>query len=140
MKEEKKPRFKRILLKLSGEAFLGNQNYGIDLNYLKVLSTYIKEIHALNVETAIVVGGGNIWRGRDAKEIGMEDATADYIGMLATIMNALALQTVLEGFALEVRVQSAIQVQELAEPYIRRRAIRHLEKGRIVIFAGGTAS
>ncbi|HXK70889.1 MAG TPA: UMP kinase, partial [Caldisericia bacterium] len=112
MKEEKKPRFKRILLKLSGEAFLGNQNYGIDLNYLKVLSTYIKEIHALNVETAIVVGGGNIWRGRDAKEIGMEDATADYIGMLATIMNALALQTVLEGFALEVRVQSAIQVQE----------------------------
>ena len=126
MKEEKKPRFKRILLKLSGEAFLGNQNYGIDLNYLKVLSTYIKEIHALNVETAIVVGGGNIWRGRDAKEIGMEDTTADYIGMLATIMNALALQTVLEGFALEVRVQSAIQVQELAEPYIRRRAIRHL--------------
>jgi len=140
MKEEKKPRFKRILLKLSGEAFLGNQNYGIDLNYLKVLSTYIKEIHALNVETAIVVGGGNIWRGRDAKEIGMEDATADYIGMLATIMNALALQTVLEGFALEVRVQSAIQVQELAEPYIRRRAIRHLEKGRIVIFAGSTGS
>lgn len=140
MKQENEPRFKRVLLKLSGEAFQGNQNYGIDLNYLKILSKYLKDIHSLNVELAIVVGGGNIWRGRDAKKIGMEDATADYIGMLATIMNALALQTVLEASGLEVRVQSAIQVQELAETYIRRRAIRHLEKGRIVIFAGGTGS
>lgn len=140
MKEENKPRFKRILLKLSGEAFLGNQPYGIDLDYLRALSVYIKEIHEFKVEMAIVVGGGNIWRGREASKFGMEEATADYIGMLATIMNALALQTVLEASGLQVRVQSAIQVQELAEPYIRRRAIRHLEKGRIVIFAGGTGS
>ncbi len=138
--EGSKPRFKRILLKLSGESFLGNQSYGIDLDYLKILSKYIKEINDLGIENAIVVGGGNIWRGRDASQYGMEVATADYIGMLATIMNALALQTVLEANGLEVRVQSAIQVQELAEPYIRRRAIRHLEKGRIVIFAGGTGS
>jgi uridylate kinase len=138
--EDSKPRFKRILLKLSGESFLGNQSYGIDLDYLKILSKYIKEINDLGIENAIVVGGGNIWRGRDASQYGMEIATADYIGMLATIMNALALQTVLEANGLEVRVQSAIQVQELAEPYIRRRAIRHLEKGRIVIFAGGTGS
>ena len=140
MKEESKPRFKRILLKLSGEAFQGNQNYGIDLNYLKTLSKYIKEMKNLQLEIAIVVGGGNIWRGRDASSFSMEEATADYIGMLATIMNALALQTALEAEGLHVRVQSAIQVQELAEPYIRRRAIRHLEKGRIVIFAGGTGS
>lgn len=138
--EGSKPRFKRILLKLSGESFLGNQSYGIDLDYLKILSKYIKEINDLGIENAIVVGGGNIWRGRDAFQYGMEIATADYIGMLATIMNALALQTVLEANGLEVRVQSAIQVQELAELYIRRRAIRHLEKGRIVIFAGGTGS
>lgn len=138
--EDSKLRFKRVLLKLSGESFLGNQSYGIDLDYLKILSKYIKEINNLGVENAIVVGGGNIWRGRDASKYGMDVATADYIGMLATIMNALALQTVLEANGLEVRVQSAIQVQELAETYIRRRAIRHLEKGRVVIFAGGTGS
>lgn len=136
----KTPRFKRVVLKLSGESFQGNKGYGIDIDYVREISSYIKKIHELNIELGIVVGGGNIWRGRDAANYGMEQATADYIGMMATIMNSLALQSVLESIDLPVRVLSAIQVQQLAEPYIRRRAIRHLEKGRIVIFAGGTGS
>ncbi|MDD4663135.1 MAG: UMP kinase [Caldisericia bacterium] len=135
-----KPRFKRILLKLSGEAFQGKKEFGIDIDYLKELSGYLKQIHELNVEMGIVVGGGNFWRGRDATSLGMDQATADYIGMTGTIMNALALQASLESIHTQVRVLSAIQVQQLAEPYIRRRAIRHIEKGRIVIFAGGTGS
>jgi uridylate kinase len=137
---ESKPRFKRILLKLSGEAFQGKKEFGIDIDYLKELSTYLKRIHELHVEMGIVVGGGNFWRGRDATSLGMEQATADYIGMTGTIMNALALQASLESIHSQVRVLSAIQVQQLAESYIRRRAIRHIEKGRIVIFAGGTGS
>jgi len=136
----KTPRFKRVVLKLSGESFQGSKGYGIDIDYVRELSAYIKKIHELNIELGIVVGGGNIWRGRDAANYGMEQATADYIGMMATIMNSLALQSVLESIGLPVRVLSAIQVQQLAEPYIRRRAIRHLEKGRIIIFAGGTGS
>jgi uridylate kinase len=138
--ESQKPRFKRILLKLSGEALQGKKEFGIDIDYLREFSRYIKQIRELSVDVAIVVGGGNIWRGRDAAGYGIETATADYIGMLATIMNALTLQSILETEGIHVRVQSAIQVQELAETYIRRKAIRHLEKGRVVIFAGGTGS
>jgi uridylate kinase len=138
--ESQKPRFKRILLKLSGEALQGKKEYGIDIDYLREFSRYIKQIRELSIDVAIVVGGGNIWRGRDAAGYGIETATADYIGMLATIMNALTLQSILETEGIHVRVQSAIQVQELAETYIRRKAIRHLEKGRVVIFAGGTGS
>jgi uridylate kinase len=135
-----KPRFKRILLKISGEAFQGKKEFGIDIDYLKVLSGYLKQIHDLKVEMGIVVGGGNFWRGREATLVGMDQASADYIGMTGTIMNGLALQASLESMDVPVRVLSAIQVQQLAEPYIRRRAIRHIEKGRIVIFAGGTGS
>jgi len=137
---ESKPRFKRILLKLSGEAFQGKKEFGIDIDYLKVLSGFLKQIHDLHVEMGIVVGGGNFWRGRDATLVGMDQASADYIRMTGTIMNGLALQASLESLGVPVRVLSAIQVQQLAEPYIRRRAIRHIEKGRIVIFAGGTGS
>ena len=138
--ESLNPCFKRILLKLSGEALQGKKEFGIDIDYLKEFSSYIKKIRELNIDVAIVVGGGNLWRGRDAAGYGIETATADYIGMLATIMNALTLQSVLESEGIHVRVQSAIQVQQLAEVYIRRKAIRHLEKGRVVIFAGGTGS
>ena len=137
---KQKPRFKRILLKISGEAFQGKKEFGIDIDYLKVLSGFLKQIHDLHVEMGIVVGGGNFWRGRDATLVGMDQASADYIGMTETIMNGLALQASLESLGVPVRVLSAIQVQQLAEPYIRRRAIRHIEKGRIVIFAGGTGS
>lgn len=136
----KTPRFKRVLLKLSGESLQGKKGYGIDIDYIRDVSVYLKRIHDLGIELAIVVGGGNFWRGRDASSYGMEQATADHIGMVATLMNALALQSALESLDLPVRVQSAIQVQQLAEPYIRRRAIRHLEKGRIVIFGGGTGN
>ncbi|MCO5141957.1 MAG: UMP kinase [Oligoflexia bacterium] len=135
-----KPAYKRILLKLSGEALAGNRGFGVDLNILKTLAEDIREIHQLGVEIAIVIGGGNLFRGMQASESGMDRASADYMGMLATVMNALAIQDALEKINVYTRVQSAIEMQEIAEPYIRRRAERHLEKARVVIFAAGTGN
>ena len=135
-----KPVFKRIVLKLSGEALQGNLGYGIDYNVLISIARQIKEVKSLGVEMAIVIGGGNIFRGIAGSTKGMDRASADYMGMLATVLNALALQDALEKNGVFTRVQSAIEMEELAEPYIRRRAIRHLEKGRVVIFAGGTGN
>ena len=135
-----KPIFKRVVLKLSGEALQGASDYGIDYNVLLSIARQIKDIKKLGVEVAIVIGGGNIFRGIAGSTKGMDRASADYMGMLATVINALALQDALEKNGVFTRVQSAIQMQELAEPYIRRRAIRHLEKGRAVIFAGGTGN
>lgn len=135
-----KPIFKRVVLKISGEALQGNLGYGIDYNVLVSISRQIREVKALGVEVAIVIGGGNIFRGVAGSTKGMDRASADYMGMLATVINALALQDALENNSVHTRVQTAIQMQELAEPYIRRRAIRHLEKGRAVIFAGGTGN
>ena len=137
---EAKPRYKRILLKLSGEALAGEQGYGIDPAVLERLAQEIRTIHDLAVETAIVIGGGNIFRGLHASANGMDRASADYMGMLATVINGLALQGTLERAGLMTRCQSAIDMPAVAEPYIRRRAIRHLEKGRIVIFAAGTGN
>jgi uridylate kinase len=137
---EAKPRFKRILLKLSGEALAGELGYGIDPAVLDRLVQEIRTIHDLEVETAIVIGGGNIFRGVQASASGMDRASADYMGMLATVINGLALQGTLERAGLITRCQSAIDMPAVAEPYIRRRAIRHLEKGRIVIFAAGTGN
>jgi uridylate kinase len=134
------PRYKRILLKLSGEALMGSQGYGIDHAVLDVITSEVKEICNLGVEVAIVIGGGNIFRGLSGAAKGMERASADYMGMLATVLNALALQNVLENKGVVTRVQSAIEMRELAETYIRRRAVRHLEKGRVVIFAAGTGN
>ncbi|HPP30835.1 MAG TPA: UMP kinase [Soehngenia sp.] len=130
--------YKRIILKLSGEALAGNNGMGIDLDTIKGISYQIKKIHDLGVEVAIVVGGGNFWRGRSSKD--MDRATSDYMGMLGTMMNALALQDALEKIGVITRVQSAIEMRQIAEPYIRRRAIRHLEKGRVVIFGAGTGN
>ena len=132
--------YKRILLKLSGEALMGERQYGIDPAMLKLVASQIKTVLNLEVQAAVVVGGGNIFRGSEASQQGMERATADYAGMLATIINALALQQALEDAGVTVRTQSAITVQAVAEPYIRRRAIRHLEKGRAVLFAAGTGN
>jgi len=132
--------YNRILLKLSGEALMGDQSYGIDSDTLSFIADQIKNVLDMGTETAVVVGGGNIFRGSDASAAGMDRATADYAGMLATIVNALALQDALERLGVTVRTQSAITVQAVAEPYIRRRAIRHLEKGRLVIFAAGTGN
>jgi uridylate kinase len=137
---EAKPRFKRILLKLSGEALAGEQGYGIDPAVLERIAREIRTIHELAVEVAIVIGGGNIFRGIQASATGMDRASADYMGMLATVINGLALQGTLERAGLMTRCQSAIDMPAVAEPYIRRRAIRHLEKGRIVIFAAGTGN
>lgn len=134
------PRYKRIILKLSGEALAGNSGYGIDPKTLVSIAGQIKEVVDRGVEVAIVVGGGNIWRGVAGSAQGMDRATADYMGMLATEINALALQDALEKQGLEIRVMTAIEMKEIAEPYIRRRAIRHLEKGRVVIFAAGTGN
>lgn len=133
-------KYRRILLKLSGEAFRGHQPYGIDYTFLHYAAQEIKSVHDLGVEVAIVVGGGNILRGSEAALQGLDRALADYIGMLATLMNALALQDMLERHGLVTRCQSALEVKEVAEPLIRRRAIRHLEKGRVVIFAAGTGN
>jgi uridylate kinase len=133
-------RYKRILLKLSGEALMGAQGYGIDHAVLDTITSEVKEVCGLGVEVAIVIGGGNIFRGLSAAAKGMERASADYMGMLATVLNALALQNVLENKGVVTRVQSAIEMRELAETYIRRRAVRHLEKGRVVIFAAGTGN
>jgi uridylate kinase len=132
--------FKRVLLKISGEALQGDQKFGIDPKIISALSKEIKEVHAMGVELAIVIGGGNIFRGVAASTQGMDRATADYMGMLATVLNALALQDALERIDVTTRVMSAIAMQELAEPYIKRRATRHLEKGRVVIFAAGTGN
>ncbi len=132
--------YKRILIKLSGEALAGEGEYGIDGNKTSALAKEIFDIHKQNIEVAIVVGGGNIFRGIRGVEKGIERSTADYMGMMATIMNALALQDACEKIGLFTRVQSAIEVNSIAEPYIRRRAVRHLEKKRVVIFAGGTGN
>jgi uridylate kinase len=132
--------FRRVLLKLSGEALMGSRDYGIDVPVVRALAEEIAAVHAGGVGVAIVVGGGNFYRGLAAAAEGMERTTADYAGMLATLLNALALQDVLERQGASTRVQSALEVREVAEPYIRRRAIRHLEKNRIVIFAAGTGN
>src|SRR5438034_3437045 len=132
--------FRRVLLKLSGEALMGSREYGIDVSVVRSLAEEIAAVHASGVGVAIVVGGGNFYRGLAAAAEGMERTTADYAGMLATLLNALALQDVLERQGAHTRVQSALEVREVAEPYIRRRAIRHLEKHRIVIFAAGTGN
>jgi len=137
---EPAPKYKRILLKLSGEALAGEQGYGIDPAVLERIAREVRGVHDLAVETAIVIGGGNIFRGLQASASGMDRASADYMGMLATVINGLALQNTLEMAGLLTRVQSAINMPAVAEPYIRRRAIRHLEKGRIVIFAAGTGN
>lgn len=138
--ETKKPAFKRILLKLSGEALMGAQNYGIDTNIAKAVAEEIKTVYDLGVEIAIVVGGGNIFRGVSKSAGNMDRGSADYIGMLATVMNAVVLQDALEKAGVFTRVMSAIDIPQLAEPFIRRRAIRHLEKKRVVIFAAGTGN
>ena len=132
--------YSRILLKLSGEALMGDEGYGIDPKVMKHIALQVKEVKDLGVTVAIVVGGGNIYRGIRAEEQGLDRATGDYMGMIATVMNAVALQDCLETLGLDTRVQTAIQMAQVAEPYIRRRAIRHLEKGRVVIFAGGTGN
>jgi uridylate kinase len=134
------PKYKRIVLKLSGEALAGDQGFGINPIVVKEIAEELKEVHDLGAEIAIVVGGGNIWRGQTGASLGMERAQADYMGMLATIMNALALQDTLENSGVPTRVQSSIDMKQVAEPYIRRKAERHLEKNRIVIFAGGTGN
>lgn len=136
----KQPQFKRIILKLSGEALAGKEGYGIEAETISSIAEQVKEVVQLNVEVAIVVGGGNIWRGIAGSEKGIDRATADYMGMLATVMNSLALQDSLEKIGVPTRVQTSIEMKQIAEPYIRRRAIRHLEKGRVVIFAGGTGN
>ncbi|TCT26740.1 uridylate kinase [Melghiribacillus thermohalophilus] len=133
-------RFRRIVLKLSGEALSGKNGFGIEPSVIKSIAAQIKEVAELGVEVAVVVGGGNIWRGKVGSEMGMDRATADYMGMLATVMNSLALQDSLENMGIPTRVQTSIEMRQVAEPYIRRRAIRHLEKKRVVIFAGGTGN
>lgn len=135
-----KPVFKRVVLKVSGESLSGQNGYGIDADTIVSIANQIKEVVALGVEVAIVCGGGNIWRGIAGSANGIDRATADYMGMLATVMNSLALQDALEQLEVPTRVQTSIAMQQIAEPYIRRRAIRHLEKGRVVIFAAGTGN
>jgi uridylate kinase len=134
------PAFKRVLLKLSGEALLGGLEYGVDPERIHAIARTVKRVKDRDVEVAIVVGGGNIYRGLEGTAAGMDRASADYMGMLATVLNALALQDALEHEGVNTRVLSAIAIQEVAEPYIRRRAMRHLEKGRVVIFASGTGN
>jgi len=138
MPPEKK--FKRILLKLSGEALMGDKEFGVDTAVITSIAREIKEVYDSGVEVAVVIGGGNIFRGVSASAKGMDRATADYVGMLATVINALMLQDALEKDGVFTRVISAIEMKELAEPYIRRRAVRHLEKGRVIIFAAGTGN
>ena len=133
-------KYKRVLLKLSGEAFRGDSDFGIDIPTLRKASVQIKHVMEMGVNVAIVVGGGNIWRGAQVEKDGIDRVTADYAGMLATVINALALQDILEREGVTTRTQTAIDIQQVAEPYIRRRAIRHLEKDRLVIFAAGTGN
>jgi uridylate kinase len=137
---EHSPKYKRVLIKLSGEILLGSKDFGIDTDTIERLADEIKELNDFGVEIAIVVGGGNIFRGVNAKGMSIKSATADYMGMLATVMNGLALQDVLESKGLITRLFSAIEIKQVAEPFIRRRAIRHLEKKRIVIFSAGTGN
>lgn len=132
--------FKRIVLKLSGEALAGEQGYGIDPQTVEKIAKQVVEVSKLGIQVAIVVGGGNIWRGLSGSAKGMDRVSADYMGMLATVMNALALQDAMENHGVATRVQTAINMQQVAEPYIRRRAIRHMEKGRVVIFGAGTGN
>jgi uridylate kinase len=133
-------KYKRVILKLSGEALAGSLGFGIDPYVVKSIAGQIQEVTQMGIQVAVVVGGGNIWRGVAGSAKGMDRAAADYMGMLATVINSLALQDALEKLEVASRVQSAIEMREVAEPYIRRRAIRHLEKGRVVIFAGGTGN
>jgi uridylate kinase len=135
-----RPRYGRVLLKLSGEALAGEQKYGIDSRTITTIATEIKEVVASGAQMAVVIGGGNIFRGLAASSRGMDRASADYMGMLATMINSLAMQDALEKMGVDTRVQSAIEMREVAEPYIRRRAIRHLEKGRVVILGAGTGN
>lgn len=132
--------YRRVVLKLSGEALSGEEGYGIDPAVIQSVARQVKEISELGVEVAVVVGGGNIWRGKVGSEVGMDRATADYMGMLATVMNSLAMQDSLENIGIPTRVQTSIEMRQVAEPYIRRKAIRHLEKKRVVIFAAGTGN
>jgi len=132
--------YKRIVLKISGESLAGEQEFGIDQDVVNTIAVQVREVAQQGIQVAIVVGGGNIWRGVAGSAKGMDRATADYMGMLATVINALALQDALEKQGVDTRVQSAIELRQIAEPYIRRRALRHLEKGRVVIFAAGTGS
>ncbi len=140
MGKNRAPKYKRIVLKLSGEALQGELGYGIDPRITSSIAEQIKEVHAMGVEIAVVIGGGNIFRGISASSEGMDRSTADYMGMLATVINGLALQDALEKKKVFTRLQTAIEMRQLAEPYIRRKAIRHLEKGRIVILAAGTGN
>jgi uridylate kinase len=140
MRAKQKNAYKRILLKISGEALLGKQSAGVDPEVANYIADEIKSLSAIGVQLGIVVGGGNIFRGIEASSKGMDRTTADYMGMLATVINSLALQSALEERGLPTRVQSSIEMREIAEPFIQRRALRHLEKGRIVIFAGGTGN
>lgn len=133
-------KYKRIVLKVSGEALGGANGFGIQPPVIKLIAEQIKKVHELGVQIAIVCGGGNIWRGETGAQMGMERAQADYMGMLATVMNGLALQDSLENLGVPTRVQTSIEMRQIAEPYIRRKAVRHLEKGRVVIFAGGTGN
>lgn len=136
----KKSVYKRVLLKISGEALQGDLGYGVDPKVAASIAQQIKEVHELGIDLACVIGAGNIFRGLQASKAGMDRASADYIGMLATIINSMVLQDALEKLGVHTRVQSAIEVKELAEPYIRRRTMRHLEKGRVIIFAAGTGN
>jgi uridylate kinase len=133
-------KYQRIMLKLSGEALAGPSGFGIDVSQAEAIASRIKQVHEMGVEVAVVLGGGNIWRGRQGLDRGMDRATADYMGMLGTVMNAMALMDALERGGVFTRVQTAIEMRAVAEPYIRRRAIRHLEKGRVVIFCAGTGN
>lgn len=134
------PQYKRVVIKLSGEALAGEAGFGLSPQIIKSVAEQVKEVVDLGVEVAVVVGGGNIWRGKIGSEMGMDRASADYMGMLATVMNSLALQDALEKIGVETRVQSSIVMTQVAEPYIRRKAVRHLEKKRVVIFAAGTGN
>ncbi|HEY3368564.1 MAG TPA: UMP kinase [Symbiobacteriaceae bacterium] len=135
-----RPIYKRVILKLSGEALAGNNGFGLDPQVLDYIASEIKAVHELGVEIAIVCGAGNFWRGRLGQEMGMDRASADYMGMLATVMNSLALQDAIEKYGIVTRVMTAVEMRQVAEPFIRRRAMRHLEKGRVVIFAAGTGN
>ena len=135
-----KRKFDRILLKMSGEIFAGNHKFGIDPDVTNFLANQVKKSHDLNIQIGIVIGGGNIFRGISVADKGLDRVSGDYLGMMATIMNSVALQSALENLGCDTRVMSALSITQLAEPYIRRRAIRHLEKGRVVIFAGGTGN
>ena len=133
-------KYNRIVLKLSGEALAGEEGFGINPSIIKSVAEQVKAVYELGVEIAVVVGGGNIWRGKIGSEMGMDRAAADYMGMLATVMNSLALQDSLENIGVQTRVQTSIEMRQVAEPYIRRKAVRHLEKKRVVIFAAGTGN